>query len=83
MSVSLMARVWSADISPRPKLLLIAMCDESGDGIYYPDMEHLTQKCSLTRESIEIILRNLERQGYVKKDGLGTYHLFPDETSKV
>ena len=65
MSVKIMSWAWSQKIEPTRKLILMALADHADDdGVCWPSMNKLADKCSVSRRTV---LRNINA---LKEDGI-------------
>ena len=65
MSVKIMSWAWSQKIEPTRKLILMALADHADDdGVCWPSMKKLADKCSVSRRTV---LRNINA---LKEDGI-------------
>ena len=68
MSVKLLSFAFSLDISPAEKLVLLSICDCSNDdGLCWPSLEKLSQKCSMSLDGVSRIIRWLESSNILKR----------------
>lgn len=69
MSISLMAEAWKTDITASRKIVLLALCDNANDqGQCYPSIASIANRCSLTERAVYNCLRDLESDGYIRRD---------------
>jgi hypothetical protein len=69
MSVLGMGLVWQLDMVTHEKMVLLALADHaSDDGVCWPGMKGVAQKCSLSVRRLQEIVANLERKGWVSRE---------------
>ena len=67
MSLRVMSWAWSVQLSPTPKLVLMALADEADDtGFCFPSQRRIAAKCSITDRTVRRMLVELETKGYVR-----------------
>ena len=67
MSIRIMAQVWTLDIPPTEKLVLMALADRSNDeGACWPGQESLAKKCSISERQLRRVLDSLETQNFIR-----------------
>lgn len=60
MSLRAMTWVWTLDISPAPKLVLMAIADNADDaGFCFPSQRRVAKKCSITERSVRRLVGKL------------------------
>jgi biotin operon repressor len=71
MSLRLMVRVFQLDIPPSNKLVLLAMAEHAnGEGSScYPSIGTLMKETSLSRRSVQTVIRQLEKAGLLVRIG--------------
>lgn len=68
MSIRLMTIAWESELPTGPKMVLLALCDNSNDqGNCYPSIATLASKCSMSERSVFNHLKDLEHLGAVTR----------------
>jgi hypothetical protein len=67
VSIKLISVVWSLEIRPTDKLVLLALADNANDegGRCYPSMRTLQQKTSLSNRAVRYSIKRLEKNGHL------------------
>ncbi len=66
MSIAFMIAVWQLKIPPHEKLVLLALADHARDnGLCWPSVDHLAEKCSLSDRQIQRTIRKLQEKGFL------------------
>lgn len=67
MSLQVSRWAWQQDIKAGPKIVLLALADYAdAEGMCYPSLKQLTQKCGLKRTTIIVHLKWLTIAGFIK-----------------
>lgn len=66
MSIRLMSAAWETRLQTTRKIVLLAMADNANDeGVCFPAINTIADKCSLTGRAVMIALKELEAAGYL------------------
>ncbi|MDR3157416.1 MAG: helix-turn-helix domain-containing protein [Zoogloeaceae bacterium] len=86
MSVELMAKALRTKLPTAQKFLLLILGDNTDDegmfgpscepGAYFPSLEYLEERCSLTRKEVIDCLEALEKAGCLERDSMNDELVF-------
>lgn len=85
MSIRAMNWAWEQDVAPSTKLILLALADHAdNDGVCWPGVKSVAEKCRLSKQSVRYHIRALIERGLVgstprvrknKSQTSNSYHL--------
>lgn len=69
MSIVAMNWVWAQRLAPAPKMVLLALADAADDeGVCWPSVPTLAEKCSISTRTVRRILQELSAKGLLQAD---------------
>ena len=89
MSIKLMNLAWSAHgLSSTRKFVLLSLCDQANDdGLCYPSLKTIAERCALSERAVYKVLADLESFGLVRREsepGKTTrYHIQPEALERA
>lgn len=69
MSIKIMSAAWTVRLPHSDKIVLLALADNANDeGLCFPSITTLSEKCGLTDRALQLITARLEQAGHVGRE---------------
>lgn len=69
MSIVLMTQAWASTMSSGKKFVLLSLCDNANEqGMCYPSVGLIAQKCTMGERTVQQHLRALEEEGIIRRE---------------